>query len=233
MTAPESQQTPPKPAASVGEWVWRFIAVAMVFALGWMGWVIYLLNPPPLVTPLAFEASARARAAGKPMAAGQIGVTASAQAEGIASGQVEGQGKPAAMPASEPTPVATVGKPAAEPPAKPNPAELLEVLEGWARAWSAKDVDGYLAYYAKDFKVPGGESREAWEKTRRARITAPKSITVTVDKPKIDITADDKATVVFSQTYKSDIVVSAAVPKTIVLSRQGGRWLIQQETSGQ
>lgn len=232
MTPSDSTSAPAKPAASVGEWVWRFIAVAMVFALGWMAWVIYLLNPPPLVTPLAFEASARARAAGKAATAtGQIGATASAPAEGLASGPAEGAAKPAAAPAeSAPAPVAAK---APEPPAKPSPAELLDVLEGWARAWSTKDVDAYLAHYAKDFKVPGGESREAWEKTRRARITAPKSITVTVDKPKVDITADDKATVVFSQTYKSDIVVSAAVPKTIVLVRQDGRWLIQQETSGQ
>ena len=229
MTSPEKPQAAEKSSASVGEWVWRFIAMAMVFALGWMAWVIYLLNPPPLVTPLAFEASARARAAGKAgTVTGHIGATASAPAEGMASAPVEGAIKPAATEAA-PAPAAK----APEPPAKPSPAELLEVVENWARAWSAKDVDAYLALYAKDFKVPGGESREAWEKTRRARITAPKSITVTVDKPKIDITADDKATVVFSQTYKSDIVVSAAVPKTLVLVRQDGRWLIQQETSGQ
>ena len=45
----------------------------------------------------------------------------------------------------------------------------------------------------------------------RTVIAAPKSIVVTVDKPKVEVNADDKATVVFSQTYKSDIVVSAAV----------------------
>lgn len=210
---------------SIGEWVWRFIAVAMVVMVGWMGWVIYLLNPPPLVTAAAFEASAKAKAQG------------GAAPRTVAEGVIAPAGAPAAGTASGPTeaPVAAA-KPAAEPakpePYKPNPADVLEALEGWARAWSAKDVDAYLGFYAKDFKVPGGETREAWEKGRRSRITAPKSITVTVDQPKVEILGEDKASVAFRQSYKSDIVTSAAVTKTLVLVRVDGRWLIQQENSG-
>jgi len=54
-------------------------------------------------------------------------------------------------------------------------AEVLKALNEWAQAWSKKDADGYLSFYAKDFKTPGGEARDAWEKSRRARIAAPKS----------------------------------------------------------
>ena len=69
----------------------------------------------------------------------------------------------------------------------------LETVNAWAKAWSSKDVDGYLAFYAKDFKTPGGEARADWEKARRQRISAPKSITVTVDAPKVSVAADGQA----------------------------------------
>lgn len=212
---------------SVGEWVWRFIAVAMVVMVGWMAWVIYLLNPPPLVTPAAFEASAKAKAQG--------GAAPKTVAEGVIAPAGAPHAGAASGPAEAPT-AAAAARPAAEPvkpePYKPNPADVLEALEGWARAWSARDADAYLAFYAKDFKVPGGETRESWEKGRRSRITAPKSITVTVDQPKIEILGEDRASVAFRQSYKSDIVTSAAVNKTLVLVRVDGRWLIQQENSG-
>ena len=39
-------------------------------------------------------------------------------------------------------------------------------------------MKGYLAHYAPDFELPGGESRAAWEKQREERISRPKSIDV-------------------------------------------------------
>src|SRR6185436_14972975 len=72
-------------------------------------------------------------------------------------------------------------KPAPAKPAADSQAEVLKTVQGWAQAWSKKDVDAYLGYYAKDFKTPGGEARPAWEKTRRERIGAAKSIAVGID----------------------------------------------------
>jgi hypothetical protein len=46
----------------IGEWFWRFLAVVMMFSVGWMVWIIYQLNPPPLVTDAAFAAAAKATA---------------------------------------------------------------------------------------------------------------------------------------------------------------------------
>jgi tetratricopeptide (TPR) repeat protein len=87
-------------------------------------------------------------------------------------------------PAKPPVVVAAADpKPAAEKPAAPANADVLEAVNGWARAWSAKNVDAYLAYYGKNFKTPGGEARADWEKARRARIGAPHSIAVTVGSP--------------------------------------------------
>jgi hypothetical protein len=57
----EAAAAPParKPGS---EWFWRFLAAVMVFVIGWVVWIAYQLNPPPLVTSAAFEAAAKARA---------------------------------------------------------------------------------------------------------------------------------------------------------------------------
>ena len=137
------------------------------------------------------------------------------------------------------TAVAAAPKEAAKPePEKPKPAaaadasaEVLKAVNGWAEAWSKKNADGYLAYYAKEFKTPGGEARDAWEKTRRARIAAPKSIAVGVESPKVTMTGADRATVTFRQSYRSDVLKSNS-RKTLVMVRTDGRWQIVEEKSG-
>ncbi|HEY6966151.1 MAG TPA: tetratricopeptide repeat protein [Burkholderiales bacterium] len=136
---------------------------------------------------------------------------------------------PVAVAVADPKPVAE--KPAEKAPASAN-AEVIDTVRAWAKAWSAKDVDAYLAFYGKEFKTPGGEARAAWEKTRRQRISAPKSISVTVESPKVSVAADGHASVTFRQGYRSDVLKSTTTTKTLVLARGDGRWLIQQERVG-
>ena len=141
---------------------------------------------------------------------------------------------PAREPAKPPVAVAAVeAKPpvAEKAPAAGN-AEVVETVRAWAKAWSARDVDAYLAFYGKDFKTPGGEARAAWEQTRRQRISAPKSITVTVESPKVSVAANGQAVVTFRQGYRSDVLKPTSTTKTLVLARSDGRWLIQQERVG-
>ena len=146
--------------------------------------------------------------------------------------------KAAAAPKEAPKAPAVVepAKPAAEKPAPPKAAaggsDVLEAVNAWAKAWSAQDVDRYLASYAKDFKTPGGEARAEWEKSRRQRIAAPKSISVSVDAPKVNLTGDNQATVTFRQAYRSDVVKTANTTKTLVMAKTDGRWFIQQERVG-
>jgi Flp pilus assembly protein TadD/ketosteroid isomerase-like protein len=122
-------------------------------------------------------------------------------------------------------------QPAAEKPAAAEPGtEVLAAVNAWAQAWAKKDVDGYLSYYAKDFKAPGKESRAEWEKTRRARISSAKTIKVGVGSPKVTMNGTNEATVVFQQTYQSDTFKSAG-RKTLVMSRADGRWQIREEKS--
>jgi len=126
-------------------------------------------------------------------------------------------------------PKAVAEKPAA--PAADASEEVLKAVNGWAEAWSKKDADAYLAYYAKDFKTPGTEARAEWEKSRRARITAPKSIAVGVESAKVTLSGAERATVTFRQNYRSDVLKSNT-RKTLVMVRANGRWQIVEEKSG-
>jgi len=140
----------------------------------------------------------------------------------------------ATKPAAEAKPAAVEQKPAAaeeKPAARPANADILKAINGWAAAWAKKDVDGYLAYYARDFKTPNGESRKEWAEGRRVRIIAPKSISVGVEAPKVKMTGDTQASVTFRQSYRSDQRTINST-KTLVLVRVDGRWLIQQERVG-
>ncbi len=114
---------------------------------------------------------------------------------------------------------------------KATEAEVLKSLNDWADAWSDRKVSAYLGFYAKNFKPPKGESRGEWEKQRRERISAAKSISVKLSNFKVDFDDDDTATVRMVQAYRSDALKSST-GKTIVLIKTGGRWLIKEERVG-
>ena len=142
---------------------------------------------------------------------------------------------PATSPGTKPA--ATEAKPT---PAKPTPTgdsqakdgsdEVLKMLGNWAKAWSSKDVSAYLGHYAPDFKTLNGEPRAVWESERRRRINAAKTIEVALESPTVKINGNS-ATVAFRQNYRSDAVKLNSA-KTLSLTRSNGKWLIQQERSG-
>jgi len=109
-------------------------------------------------------------------------------------------------------------------------AEVIAALNAWVAAWSKQDAAAYLAAYGRDFKLPRGESRQAWEASRKQRITAPTKIEVKIDNPRVTL-ADGVATIKFRQSYKSNIV-SANSAKTLVMAKNGGKWQIREERSG-
>ncbi|MBI3157378.1 MAG: tetratricopeptide repeat protein [Burkholderiales bacterium] len=130
--------------------------------------------------------------------------------------------KPAATPAQPP---AAAASPAPTPPANAA-AEVRSALQSWARAWSARDMKGYVAAYTPAFK--GSQpTRAAWVAQRRSVIEPRRSIQV--DLSDIAVAIDgDRAEASFRQSYQSDgrSIVSR---KTISLRRVDGRWLISDE----
>jgi Flp pilus assembly protein TadD len=162
-----------------------------------------------------------------------VGPSAAPAKPPLALAQKSDAAEPVAKPAPE-KPAAekpAPGKPAAGKPAASSPAEVIAALNAWAQAWSKKDADAYLSFYAADFKTPAGESRAEWEKARRSRITAPKSISVGIASPKVTMTGPEQAKVTFRQTYRSDVLKNTS-SKTLVMVKANGRWQIQQEKSG-
>ncbi|MBL4682375.1 MAG: hypothetical protein JKY88_16860 [Pseudomonadales bacterium] len=107
---------------------------------------------------------------------------------------------------------------------------IESMIDLWAAAWSDKNVVQYLAYYSDEFKVPGQQSRRQWEGLRRSRLQRPKSIKVTIDYEKVEITATNSAVVVFNQRYESDIF-SDRTRKEFRLKKEGESWFIISERS--
>ncbi|MHB1085917.1 MAG: nuclear transport factor 2 family protein [Thiobacillus sp.] len=116
-------------------------------------------------------------------------------------------------------------------PAKPaatSNSAIEAAITRWAQAWSARDVNAYLAAYASDFAA-SGMSRSSWEAQRRARVGGPKFIEVKLS----DLTIDqqgDTASATFRQAYRSDRLKST-VTKTLKLTLQNGEWHIVDESS--
>jgi ketosteroid isomerase-like protein len=152
--------------------------------------------------------------------------------------------KVAAAPAPAPVPVKLAAAPAPAPvpapvkveppkPAKPDTSErdaVMAQVSGWAKAWAAQNVDSYLSYYSQQFEPPKGLTRKAWADERRARIEGKGRIHVDVAGPEVVVNGNT-ARVTFRQTYESDRL-TARSRKTLVLVKNGGKWQIKQEISG-
>ena len=117
---------------------------------------------------------------------------------------------------------------AATPAVKVNPDSISEVVLGWAAAWSSKDVEKYLGYYAPEFAPEGGTSRQAWEAQRRARISKPREIKVSVSELQVETAAADRVLATFQQDYVSDMLTNRST-KVLELVQVGGQWRIRRE----
>jgi len=148
----------------------------------------------------------------------------------IKPAEVKPQAKPTPPPAVAAVAKPVPSKPATAPVAENTSKKVLDAVDHWAAAWSAKDVKAYLACYADSFKTPGGESRADWAKGRRERISKPASIKVQVLNPKVTI-KDDHATVLFKQSYRAG-EVTKRTSKTLYLRQVAGKWLIEREEAG-
>lgn len=144
--------------------------------------------------------------------------------------------KPVVTAVSAPATPAATASPAK--PSKPEPVAetkdeskaVRSAVQNWASAWSNKEVKAYLGAYSKDFDVPDGKSRNAWEKERTERVGKPGSIKVSLSDIEISVKGD-KATVHFKQNYVSSSFTSSS-GKTLIMVQRNGRWQIQQERIG-
>ena len=107
-------------------------------------------------------------------------------------------------------------------------ADIVAAVQGWAKAWSSKDLNGYFDSYGDSFTPPKGESRSAWEKTRRERINKPGNISVELSNIVVSDVTDNTAKVSFKQSYKS-ASLSQRTNKVLSMKKAGGKWVIERE----
>ena len=142
----------------------------------------------------------------------------------VARVEPKSEPKPRVEPKVEEKPVA---KPVA---ADAEHDDVMNAVNAWARAWSAKDVGAYLAHYTPDYQPGSNQPHKVWVDDRRARIEGKGRISVQIESARVTVDGST-ATVKFRQQYSSDRLHSNG-PKTLVLTRQSGQWLIKQEHTG-
>ena len=139
--------------------------------------------------------------------------------------------KPAApVITTAPAASAVPAAPAATTAANNSDKDVEQAVLAWAKAWSSKDMNGYLGAYAKNFTTPKNQARSAWEEERRARIVGKSRISVKVSDV-VTKTSGNTATVKFRQTYDADALQTSS-RKTLELTKVGDRWLIAKESTG-
>ena len=130
---------------------------------------------------------------------------------------------PATAPAAAPTPA-----PDAADPMDPSAVAVLQRVRDWAAAWSAKNVNGYLAFYDGAY-APAGMSRPTWLSQRKRLIGKPGRIDVKIDNLVARPLGTDRVQAVFDQSYTS-ANYRDRVRKSQVWKRSGGQWVIDGET---
>jgi len=201
-------------------------------------------TPAPAAAPTPAPKPDPKPAPAAPTPAAAPVVVASAPAASPAPAQAPA---PAPAPVPAPKPAASAPAPAAAsaPPAPaPAPAPAVVVasetsadetkvesaVADWAKAWSDRNMKGYVGAYTPDFKGDLA-SHNAWVAQRKSRIAPRSSIEVKIDKLKVSVNGDN-ATAEFVQSYRSGSL-DITNTKTLEFVRSPkGHWLIRSEVAG-
>ena len=108
-------------------------------------------------------------------------------------------------------------------------AAVDKVVEDWSQAWADQDVDRYLEQYSLTF-IPADSSLDwaSWKFLRYTRLTRPTSIELSLADIEIVKLDAERATVVFNQTYRSNLFRDEVV-KSLELVNENGQWKISAE----
>lgn len=124
---------------------------------------------------------------------------------------------------------AGAGSGLARPPDVNDVAQARTLVQQWARAWSDRDVERYLGFYADSFTPDKGVARGAWEANRRKRLQSPLPISVAVRDLRIEAAGGDRAIARFAQDYAAGDYRESGTPKILLLARRTDGWRIVAE----
>src|SRR5690606_15719897 len=105
---------------------------------------------------------------------------------------------------------------------------VAQRLNGWAAAWTAKDLDRYFSFYAKDF-APAKSTTAKWTNERRRLLSKPGPIDVQVSGVK-SVPFQDTVVTSFTQTYTSNNFKDKTL-KVLTWKRIDGQWVIVKESN--
>ena len=106
-------------------------------------------------------------------------------------------------------------------------AELREVVQSWAKAWSQRNSGAYLEHYSDKFEPSDGSSRSAWIERKKMLLAQAKYIRVTPNIIEIQVTGDE-AMVLLNQKYKSNLYADQQ-RKELRMQFEAGQWKIVAE----
>lgn len=124
--------------------------------------------------------------------------------------------------------VVVVTPPAESPPQAPSGDEAIAALKQWAAAWSAQDVEGYLAAYDASYLPPRGLTLAQWQAQRRLRLRKPGMIEVALEGFEVSSGDGGALLVKAVQRYRSDHYRDLTRKGFVLLPRDGA-WKIGDE----
>ncbi len=111
--------------------------------------------------------------------------------------------------------------------------EVLDAIENWRAAWSARDLARYFSAYADDFQPPARfGSLAAWKRYKRRVIGNKRRIQVALEQVRVTFSPDGREAVArFMQHYRADSYRSDDAKK-LTLARTAKGWKIVREEAG-
>lgn len=104
---------------------------------------------------------------------------------------------------------------------------IVEHLNDWTKAWSNKDLSGYLKAFSDDY-APANWERRHWINQRKNRLEKPNYIRVELEDIQVDMVSEVVAIVTFVQQYESDNYRDKEL-KLMILRKIEQQWKIVDE----
>lgn len=108
-------------------------------------------------------------------------------------------------------------------------ARIGEFLENWRKAWTQRDIGGYLNSYSQQFEPTDGQPRAAWVAARTKKLAPGAPIDIQINELGIERLNTDLFKATFLQDYASGSYRETARTKTLLVARENGEWKITRE----
>lgn len=126
--------------------------------------------------------------------------------------------RPIPVPASAPTAAKISDK-----------AKIGNLLENWRKAWTQRDIAGYLNSYSQRFVPTDGQPRATWAAARTQKLAPGAPIDIQIRELGIERLNADQFKATFLQDYASGSYRETARTKTLLVARENGEWKITRE----